>query len=197
MKQRILGPSRLLGLGLGALAGLALLIETGPSSTAFAAGNDSSREALVQARTTAQTGSQAIAGNYLSLPPDQYCTSEGVTLLCHYTLKGVSVGNDGEVYQHTILGTAQGAVEKPGDVRQGQSYVTWAFDDGSSLLLKSQGITTVDESGKLKFDGSQTCLEGTGRFAQVDCDMDWSNREQDNGVLAGTYSGTMTPRAHS
>ena len=90
-----------------------------------------------------------------------------------------------------------GTVEKPGDVADNRSYAVWTYPDGSTMLLKSAGTSTLKADGKRVISGTQTCVEGTGRFANVDCTIDWAHTPQESGLYAGTYSGTITPRGQS
>ena len=70
----------------------------------------------------------------------------------------------------------------------------WEFRDGSTLLMESHGQRSFDDNGDLRLYGTQTCVEGTGRFAQLDCTIDWANGQPQDGIVHGVYSGTVTPQ---
>ena len=153
----------------------------------------------VQSQVTPESavakGSQIVEGSYVNLPAERTCSQVGTTPVCTYQIQGLAETGDGERYRHKIFGTTHGTANAPGDEAHNRSYVIWSFDDGSSLLLKSESTSTIDEDGEQKLDGTQVCVEGTGRFAGMDCAIDWSNRRGDDGLMAGTYQGTMTPKA--
>lgn len=194
MKLDSLNVSKIAGLGLGAIAGLSLLILPGPSSTAFAA-QDTAASNLVAVQPILPDGAQILEGSYVNLPAERTCSQVGATPVCTYQIQGKAETADGEPYRHKIFGTTHGVANAPGDEAHNRSYVIWSFDDGSNLLLKSESVTTVGDDGEMRLGGNQVCVEGTGRFADMDCTIDWANERGDDGLMVGTYKGTMTPKA--
>ena len=174
--------------GIGALFGLSLLIEPGEPNTALAA---------QAAATTAPAVSHQIEGRLVNMPAEINCTKVGSTPVCSYELKGIGVSDRGELIDRTIVGTKHGMADKPGKLSHNRSYAIWTFGDGSTMLLQSEGSGTVTAEEQRVFAGTQTCVAGTGRFADADCTIDWSVSAQPNGLYAGTYSGTVTPQGQS
>ena len=187
----------ILGLSLSALAGLALFIQPGPSGTANAADETTARSAVSSDTATTPTGTYTIKGRFYNSPPAINCKDIGATPVCAYEIKGYSVTSDGERYQHSIVGTSHGSTKAPNDKSQNRSYVIWEFKDGSTVLMQSQGVATVDANGQLSVAGTQVCIDGTGRFANVDCTIDWSHSGHNDGRDGGVYEGVVTPKKPS
>ncbi len=140
-----------------------------------------------------------LEGRYVNLPAERSCRDRDGTSFCAYEIKGISQASDGEVYRHTIRGTSVGDIQDPQSQAQSRSLVLWEFRDGSSLLMESHGERSFDDNGDLRLHGTQTCLEGTGRFAQLDCQIDWANGQprddlMGDGLVEGVYSGTVMPK---
>ena len=145
----------------------------------------------------AQNGSLSVAGTYHNFPASRSCSETAVGPLCDYAIDGIATSSDGEVYRHKIVGTSQGKLAVPGDRVQNRSTVVWDFADGSQLTMDSEGETVMGEDGAITASGRQVCLEGSGRFANMDCAMDWANAPEENGLIPGRYQGSMTPRPQS
>ena len=184
MKKRHVTSRGILGAGLATVMGLALLTPSGPAhSVAEPAGPAS--------------GSYIVEGQFFNSPPTMDCKDVGKVPVCSYEIKGHSVASDGERYKHTIIGTSHGSAKAPNDKSRNQSYVIWEFDDGSTAVMKSQGVTAIDENGQLNVAGTQVCVGGTGRFANVDCAIDWLHAGRNDGRDGGTYEGIVMPKSAS
>ncbi len=181
MKKR-----NLAGIGAASVLGLALLIQPGLSTTAFAA----------QGAATA-TAPQQIQGRIVNVTFDEHCIDAAGTPVCTFDIKGIGISDQGELIERSIVGTAHGTVETPGEVAVYWSYALWTYPDGSTMLLHSAGKGAIEADGQHTYAGTQTCIEGSGRFADVDCTIDWSHSAQPNGLYAGSYSGTVTPKGQS
>ena len=153
--------------GFSALAAIALMLGLANSGTAMA---ETPAEAA-----SAQSGAQSLAGTYHNLPASRSCTETAGSAICSYAIDGIATSSDGEVYRHKIIGTSQGKIAVPGDQAQNRSYVIWDFADGSQLTMESRGVTVMGEDGAITTSGRQVCVEGSGRFADVDCAMEWAN----------------------
>ena len=183
MDDRHVTPNAIFPLSLTALLAVAFLSLPGPVQSAD--------------EIASPAGSLEIAGRFFNSPPKSECRDVGASSVCSYEITGYSVTSDGERYQHSILGISTGRAKAPNEKAWSRSYVIWEFDDGSTVVMKSQGVTTVDADGQLSVAGEQRCIDGTGRFANVDCSIDWSHSGRNDGREGGVYHGTVVPRASS
>ena len=178
------------GLGSGlALACFVLLAAPAHSADEAVPGRGASGAA-----SESSSNSFEIAGRFFNSPPESDCREVGGSSLCSYEIRGFSVAEDGERYRHSIVGISHGDATAPGGKSWSQSFVVWEFDDGSSVLMESEGTTTVDADGQRTVAGEQRCIRGTGRFANVDCSIDWSHSGRNDGSEGGVYEGTGVPR---
>ncbi|MEM7226468.1 MAG: hypothetical protein AAF495_26080 [Pseudomonadota bacterium] len=175
--------SKALGIG-AAVFGLALLIESGLPTAALAAGQS-------------PTGAQQIQGRVVHASMDRDCVENAAPALCRYQIDGIGISDRGELIDLSIVGTEYGDAEKPGEIAPNSSLAVWHYPDGSSMVLKSEGKGMVADNGQHGFSGSQVCVDGSGRFADVDCTIHWQHAVQPNGLYVGSYIGTVTPKAQS
>ena len=189
--------SGVLGLSLATVLGLALLAQPGLAGTANATDQEPTAQTASAAMVAPPTGSQSIKGRFFNIHPTVECRNGDESQVCNYTMKGLSITDEGEPYRHTIVGTSFGRAIAPGDESRHQSYVIWTFDDGSMALMKSRGTTTVHENGQRTVAGTQVCLDGMGRFENADCSIDWSHSGHNDGLNGGVYEGVVTPKAPS
>ncbi|MEM7226469.1 MAG: hypothetical protein AAF495_26085 [Pseudomonadota bacterium] len=169
-----------------ALTGLALLIQPGLMSSAAAQGGMESPATV-----------QQIQGRLVNQTVDKDCIGQDGTRVCAVDITGYAISNDGERIDRRIVASALGSAREPGDLAPNRSYAIWTYPDGSTMLTRSQGASTVKADGQRITSGVETCVAGTGRFADVDCTIDWQHTPQPDGLYAGTYSGTMTPKTPS
>ncbi|MEM7225754.1 MAG: hypothetical protein AAF495_22440 [Pseudomonadota bacterium] len=170
---------------LGAVAAIALMLVLANSGTATA---DTPAKA---------TSAKSLAGTYYNLPADRSCTETAGSVVCNYAIDGIGTSSEGEVYSRKIIGTSHGKIAVPGDQAQNRSYVIWGFADGSQLTMESEGVTVMGKDGTITTSGRQVCVEGSGRFADVDCAIDWANKPAQSGLTPGSYHGSMTPRSQT
>ena len=174
---------------LGAIVALALPLSLSATETSLAATPANA--------VSAQSGTQSLAGTYHNFPASRSCRETAEAILCDYSIDGIATSSDGEVYRHKIIGTSLGKLAASGDRTQNRSTVIWDFADGSQLTMASEGEAVMGEDGAITSSGRQVCLEGSGRFANMDCAMDWANAPAQNGLIPGSYQGSMTPRPQS
>ena len=176
----------LAAVGLGAVAGLSLLIDDTWSNTAYAASNDN-----------AAAGAYEVKGQIVNMGADRNCIDPAGVGLCSFDGKGLLITEDGEVIERQIIGTMHRTGAKEGVVGINQSYAIWTHPDGSQMLTRGDGVSEVNAEGQRSAHGSQTCIGGTGRYAEVDCTVNWAHSPQDNGLRTGTVTATITPKAQS
>ena len=171
---------------ISALAGLALLIQPGLASSAFAAQD---------------ANSQQIKGQIVNSSVKRDCIAPAGTRVCTFDIAGIALSDDGELIDRQIVGNMHGAGDKsgaaPGAESYNRSYAVWKYPDASTMLMHSEGKAETNADGQRVVSGTKTCIDGTGRFANVDCTIDWSHTPQAGGLKAGSYSGTITPKGQS
>lgn len=194
MKTQRISAKGILGLGLATVMGLALAAQPGLSGAAHATDEEVAGSPASEALAAKPSASYSIKGRFFNSSPTIDCRDVDDTQICSYKMSGQSLTDDGEPYRHTIIGTSFGRATMPGDESRHQSYVVRTFDDGSMVLMKSRGKTTVDANGQRTVSGRQVCLDGIGRFENVDCSIDWSHAGHNDGRTGGNYEGTVTPK---
>ena len=174
-------------LGAASLFGLALLIGPGAPLTA---------QAATQSAATPIVATP-IKGKIVNVTLERDCIDAAGTPVCTYDIAGIGVSDRGELIERTIVGSEHGSAATPGEVAPNRSYAVWTYPDGATMVLKSNGTGAMKADGQHVFAGTQSCIAGSGRYANVDCTIDWQLAAQPNGLYAGSYSGTVTPKSQS
>ena len=167
-----------------ALVGLGLVLDgVGPT-------------AATQPQAQVQPQSQAIKGRLVNLSHEQDCESGQ---LCRYAIKTIAMTDRGELIEGSITGVATEGAAAAGQLSPLQGYGVWTYPDGSTIVTRTEGASKINGAGQLVAAGTQTCIDGTGRFANMDCQIDWDRTSrlagQSNGLAPGSFSGTITPKA--
>ncbi|MEM7171370.1 MAG: hypothetical protein AAF530_14450 [Pseudomonadota bacterium] len=176
MKKRYRSSFKWLCSGIGLIAGLGIMA------------------AAAHAKDNGEDHRKNLSGSFYNMPADLDCQGTAEEVVCSYKIQGFHLGDQGEVFRHAIEGSSQGNLEIPGDQEDSQSFVTWIFDDGSELVMISHGRAMVLENGQTKREGIQTCVDGSGRFAMMDCQFNWSNLSRHKGMAEGIYHGWIAPK---
>ncbi|MEM7226467.1 MAG: hypothetical protein AAF495_26075 [Pseudomonadota bacterium] len=169
-----------LGIGAAAFFGLALLIEAGTPTTAHAA-----------------EATQQIQGRIVNAAVDRDCIEPDGKRICTHEINGIAISDQGELIDRTIIGNMYGGPAGSGEPSENRGYAVWKYPDGSTMLMKSEGKAETNADGQRVVSGTKTCIEGTGRFANADCTINWQHTPDKNGLRVGTYSGTITPASQS
>ncbi|MEM7226470.1 MAG: hypothetical protein AAF495_26090 [Pseudomonadota bacterium] len=134
-----------------------------------------------------------VHGQLVHLTQTQDCTDGDQT--CARDLTAIAISESGERIEGRFYGTAQAAEAGTDQVSPSWGYTHWTYPDGSTIVARSEDATKIDRAGNQMVAGQQTCIFGTGRFADVDCTIDWSHTAQPQGLFPGAYKVTFTPKA--